>query len=92
MKSIWMILALLISMPAFANDPSTESEKAAKKAAKEKRKEIEKRMKKYGFTEVEGERIIGISDPYYIISGKKVPCDMVEFKCQNGRCVMVLKK
>lgn len=86
MKHIAIILALA-SIPAFASDPISE---ALKKAA-EKERRLQEKIEKYKLKEVPGFRIIGVSEPYYVIDGKNVPCDSVEMKCVNGKCVLVPK-
>lgn len=92
MKYVLAILAALC-FTASAGDPLTDllkkHAKAEAEALKKDRKETERRKKLYGIQDTPGYRIIGISAPYYIIDGKPVPCDQVEFRCENGKCVMV---
>jgi hypothetical protein len=85
MKYIALLLA--VSLPAFASDPISE---ALKKGAEKERK-LEEKIKKYGLKETPGFKIIGVSEPYYIIDGRQVPCDSVEMKCVNGKCTLVPK-
>lgn len=81
------ILTALVAVSTFATDPISE---ALKKAAEKERK-LEEKIKKYGLKETPGYKIVGVSEPYYIIDGRQVPCDSVEMKCVNGKCTLVPK-
>lgn len=92
MKVLTVLMAVVFAanaQPVWAGDSLPE---LLKKAAKEEERELKKRMKKYGIKETGGTRVIGISQEYYVINGKQVPCSDVEFKCVNGKCELVLKK
>lgn len=94
MRSMWIaglaLMALFLTLGVHAKDPLMTD--LLKKAAEDEKKELKERAKRYGIKEVEGTRIIGISREYYIVSGKQVYCDTVEFRCVDGRCQMVAKR
>ena len=82
-----LTLTLLASLSTFASDPVMVD--LLKKGAEQERLEAKKRQ--YGIKEKAGFRVIGVSEPYYLIDGVQVRCDNVEMKCANGKCVLVPK-
>lgn len=85
----YLVLALsLVAFGSVASDPISE---ALKKAA-DKERRLQEKIKLYKLKETPGYKIIGVSEPYYILEGRQVPCDQVEMKCQNGKCVLVPKE
>ena len=84
-----LILALLClsALHIQASDPIMVD--LLKKAAERER--LAEKMKKYGIKEKQGFKVIGVSEPYYILDGVQVRCDSVEMKCADGKCVLVPK-
>ncbi len=85
----WTILsiALLVSLGSVASDPIMVD--LLKKGAEAER--LKDKIKHFGIKEKAGTKIIGVSEPYYLIDGVQVRCDDVEMKCSNGKCVLVPK-
>lgn len=82
------VALIIVCGIARASDPISD---ALKKGAAEEKK-LKDKIEKYKIKERAGERIIGVSDPYYIIDGKRVYCDQVEWVCADGKCRPVPKK
>lgn len=87
MTRIVLTLALLASLNTLASDPLMVE--LLKKAAEAER--LKDKMKHFGIKEKPGYKVIGVSEPYYLIDGVQVRCDDVEMKCSNGKCVLVPK-
>ena len=85
----WIVItiALLASVSSFASDPVMVD--LLKKGAEAER--LKEKMKHFGIKEKPGFKVIGVSEPYYLIDGVQVRCDQVEMKCANGKCVLVPK-
>ena len=76
-----------LQAPVFASDPVMVD--LLKKGAEAER--LKEKMKHFGIKEKPGFKVIGVSEPYYLIDGVQVRCDQVEMKCANGKCVLVPK-
>ena len=87
MIRIVLIAALLASVSTFASDPVMVD--LLKKGAEAER--LKEKMKHFNIKEKSGFKVIGVSEPYYLIDGVQVRCDQVEMKCANGKCVLVPK-
>jgi len=87
MLKILITTAIFLTFQIQASDPVMVD--LLKKGAEQERLEAKKRQ--YGIKEKAGFRVIGVSDPYYLIDGVQVRCGDVEMKCANGKCVLVPK-
>jgi hypothetical protein len=88
MRVLFATVFALLCGCLYASDPVMVD--LLKKAAEQEK--LTEKKKKYNISEKPGFKIIGISEPYYIIDGVKVGCDDVEMKCSNGKCTLVPKK
>ena len=87
MTRIVLTLEILASLSTLASDPVMVD--LLKKGAEAER--LKEKMKHLGIKEKPGFKVIGVSEPYYLIDGVQVRCDQVEMKCSNGKCVLVPK-